>query len=85
MRRSVASIFFVGLMVLCVSVVSGQAYPNKSIRLITSLPGGSNDLVARIIAFRLPESLGQPVIVDNRGARLSRVKLWPRHRLMDIP
>ena len=48
-------------------VVSAQNYPTKSVRLITSLPGGTNDLVARIIALRLPDTLGQPVIVDNRG------------------
>jgi tripartite-type tricarboxylate transporter receptor subunit TctC len=44
-----------------------QTYPTKSIRLIVPLPAsGSTDILARIIAQKLNEALGQPVIVDNR-------------------
>jgi tripartite-type tricarboxylate transporter receptor subunit TctC len=43
------------------------AYPNRPIRVIVpSAPGGGTDYTARTIAQRLTESLGQPVIVDNR-------------------
>ncbi len=49
--------------------VSGQDYPAKPIRLITSNPGGGNDFTARLIAQGLTgATLGQPVIVDNRGS-----------------
>src|SRR5471032_2740407 len=43
-------------------------YPSKPIRLLVgSPPGGSNDIFARAIGLRLNESLGQPVVVENRA------------------
>jgi tripartite-type tricarboxylate transporter receptor subunit TctC len=45
----------------------GQNYPSKPIRLVTAEPGGGNDLAARLIVQGLGGSLGQPMIVDNRG------------------
>ena len=50
------------------SAFAQQAYPNKPIRLIVPFaPGGSNDIVARIIGYKFGESFGQQVIIDNRG------------------
>src|SRR5688572_24979019 len=44
-----------------------QAYPTKPIRLIAPFPpGGGTDLLSRIIAQPVGESLGQTVVVDNR-------------------
>jgi len=46
---------------------AADAYPNRSIRMIVPYPpGGSGDAVARIIAPKLQEALGQSVIIDNR-------------------
>ena len=45
-----------------------QAYPSKPIKMIVPFPaGGTTDIVARIIAQKMTESMGQPVTVDNRG------------------
>ena len=45
-----------------------QPYPNKPIRLIVPFsPGGSNDIVARLFGQKFAESMGQPVVIDNRG------------------
>ena len=46
---------------------SGPAYPAKPIRVIDAYPpGGSTDVVARIIAAKFQEGTGQPWIIDNR-------------------
>ena len=45
-----------------------QWQPTRPVRLIAPFPpGGAVDVVARIVASRLPERLGQQVVVDNRG------------------
>ncbi len=45
-----------------------QAYPSKPIKMIVPFPaGGTTDVVARIIAQKMTESMGQPVTVDNKG------------------
>lgn len=50
------------------SALAQSAYPNKPIRLIVPFaPGGSNDIVARIVGQKFAESFGQQVIIDNRG------------------
>jgi len=48
--------------------LAAQDYPNHPIRLIIPFPpGGSNDVVGRLVAKQLSIKLGQQVIVDNRG------------------
>ncbi len=65
--RFLVSMFSIGMMVLAAGVVSGQNYPNKPIRIVTSEIGSASDFVARLIAQGLSASIGQQVIVDNRG------------------
>jgi len=49
-------------------------YPNKPIRLIVGYaPGGATDIVARSIAIKLQETLGQTVIVENRAGAGSNI------------
>ena len=46
---------------------TAQSYPARPLRIIVPLaPGGGNDTVARIVGHKLSESMGQPVIVENR-------------------
>jgi tripartite-type tricarboxylate transporter receptor subunit TctC len=49
------------------SLARAQSFPTKPIRIVTSPPGGSSDFASRQIALGLTESLGQNVIVENRG------------------
>ena len=50
------------------STGSGQAYPNRPIRIVVPYPpGGGTDVVARTLAQKMNEVMGQPVIVDNRA------------------
>lgn len=48
-----------------------QDYPVRPIRLLTSTPGGTGDLVSRVLGQAISGPLGQTVVVDNRGSMLS--------------
>jgi tripartite-type tricarboxylate transporter receptor subunit TctC len=45
-----------------------QSFPSKPLKIIVPFPaGGTTDVVARMVAQRMSESMGQPVVVENRG------------------
>ncbi len=50
------------------TVIAADAYPQHAIRLIVPYPpGGAGDIVGRQLSVRLGESLGQQIVIDNRG------------------
>ena len=48
--------------------VHAQEFPNRPVRMISpNPPGGANDTIGRIVATKIGETLGQPMVIDNRG------------------
>ena len=76
--RFVARMFSAVLIVLGAGGVSGQDYPNKPIRLFTTSPGGGLDFAARLFAPGLTASLGQTVIIENRGGGVTPIEIVAR-------
>lgn len=57
-----------GALLVLSATTAAQGYPNKQIRfLVASPPGGSPDILARIVGARLSEQMKQQVIIDNRS------------------
>jgi tripartite-type tricarboxylate transporter receptor subunit TctC len=72
MRRR--AILGVGATLLLSAPAIAQSWPNKPIRLVVGYSaGGGNDLIARIVAAKLQEKLGQPIVVDNKPGAQSIV------------
>jgi tripartite-type tricarboxylate transporter receptor subunit TctC len=62
--RNIVAISF--LSVLC-GFANAQTWPNKPVRIVLQFPpGGSTDVVARILAQSMTTALGQPVVVENK-------------------
>jgi len=68
-QQGYAGILSAAVLLGAAQLTNAQApYPAKPIRFIVGFPpGGTNDIVARVIAPKLGESLGQSVVIDNRG------------------
>ena len=65
MRSRFVALFSVALMIMGAGIVSGQDYPNKPVRIVTSGIGGGADFIARIVAQGIAGPLGQEVVVVN--------------------
>lgn len=74
LRRFLLMLWSVPLM--GAGIAAAQSYPVKPIRIIVPYaPGGSTDVVFRILAPRLTEILGQTVVVENRPGGSSTIGL----------
>jgi tripartite-type tricarboxylate transporter receptor subunit TctC len=56
------------VMILPATAAAAESFPTRPIRLVVPYPaGGGTDIVGRILGQKLHESLGQPIVIDNRG------------------
>jgi tripartite-type tricarboxylate transporter receptor subunit TctC len=66
--KTLVALALIALAAAAPATSSAQSYPTRPLRLIIPFPpGGSNDVVGRMIAFQLSDRLGRQVVVDNQG------------------
>ncbi|MES3014803.1 MAG: tripartite tricarboxylate transporter substrate binding protein [Pseudomonadota bacterium] len=69
-RRAHAALIVAGAMFagLAAPAVHAQTYPDKPVRFVVPYPpGGGTDVIARIVQERFQTTLGQPIVIENRG------------------
>ena len=66
--------FTAGVLALLVTGLSAQTWPSKPVRVIVPFPpGGASDALARTVAQKMSEQLGQPFLVDNKPGAASTI------------
>jgi len=59
---------------LCAASAAAQSYPARAVRVVVGFPpGGGTDIMARVLAPRLSEYLGQPFVVENRPGATTNI------------
>ena len=67
MLRTIRAIAGIAMALSVVGHAQADTYPSKPIQMIVpQAPGGTNDIVARLVAADLSQRLGQQVVVENR-------------------
>jgi tripartite-type tricarboxylate transporter receptor subunit TctC len=69
MKRTLSGIACgIGMAAMLTAAAHAQTYPNKPVKWILGFPaGGTSDILARSIGFKLSEALGQQFVIDNRA------------------
>ena len=64
MRRAACAL----VLAVVASPVSAQGFPSRPLKLVVPYaPGGGADSVARIVARKVSENMGQPIVIENKG------------------
>jgi tripartite-type tricarboxylate transporter receptor subunit TctC len=78
-RRAFLRLAAAAALPISARTAAAQAYPTRPVRLIVGYSaGGTADIVARIIAQRLTERLGQPVVVENKPGATTNIATQAR-------
>jgi len=66
--------FFISLLALVAIGAEAQTYPARAVRMLVGFPpGGGTDIMARVLAPQLSQSLGQPFVVENRPGATTNI------------
>ena len=76
MKRHAQFLIGIGCALLSAGAVLAQTYPSKAIRMVMPFPpGGPTDIVGRLVAQKLSDQIGQPVVADSRPGASGNVGL----------